>query len=109
MRNFIYACTVFFSLPAICQEPPAIDSLKRLIATGEPDSFKVNLLDDLCWEYLYYDPEKAIPYANEGIRLTKEIGFKNGEGRLLNTLGSVFNNLRNFPKALLNYENALKI
>lgn len=95
--------------PSFSQQPPIIDSLKALIAKAKPDTTKVNLLDDLCWEYLYYDPEKAIPYANEGLLLARSTGFRIGEGRLQNTLGSAFSNLMNFPEALVHLEEALKI
>jgi signal transduction histidine kinase len=109
MRNAAFIFIILIPLYANAQQPRAIDSLKNLIAGAKSDSSKVNLLDDLCWEYLYYDPQKSIPYALEAIALARDVGFVKGEGRLLNTLGAAYSNLGNFDKALANYKMALLI
>src|SRR5689334_18720881 len=101
MRYIICALIyLLFTFPGFSQEPPAVDSIKKRIDTASQDTLKVNLLDDLCWEYLNYDPQKSIPYAQEAIKLAKKIGYEKGEGRLLNTLGVAFANLMDFHQAL---------
>ncbi len=110
MKTFICALVVLlFAFEVFSQQPKAIDSLTRRIANAAADTAKVNLLDDLCWEYLSYDPKKSIPFANEAILLARKIGYKRGEGRLLNTLGTTYTYMRNFPLALTAIQDAIKV
>ncbi len=92
---------------AFAQEPKAIDSLKNLISKAKEDTAKVNLLDDLCWEYLYYDPQKCLPFAEQAIQLAHQLGYEKGEGKLLNTMGVAYANLTMFEKAKERYQKAL--
>ncbi|MCB0489488.1 MAG: HAMP domain-containing sensor histidine kinase [Cyclobacteriaceae bacterium] len=61
-----------------------LDSLESLLQgniTGIP---RVNLLCDLSDKYLAYKPKVALQYANDALKLSKELGYKKGEALALN-------------------------
>lgn len=69
--------------------PVLIDSLQTELAKAKTnDTLSVNLLDELCWNLSRTDLPRARRYAEQGIALAQRIGYRRGEARCHNDLGT---------------------
>ncbi len=57
-----------------------LDSLERLLATKADDTAKANLLGILSHRFATTQAEKSLTYGQEGIQLSRKLGYKKGEG-----------------------------
>ena len=91
----------------IFAQGPAVDSLKKLLASTKQDTVKVSALVKLS----FYDPsfQHGLDYAEEGLALARKIGYENGEGDCLHQIGNQYFVSSNYPTALHFYLEALKI
>lgn len=69
-----------------------IDSLELQLQTTT-DTNKVKVLCDLCWEYRYASPEKALELANQ-------LGFEKGIAQSYNDMGIIYIDKGNYKKAV---------
>ncbi|TSD66061.1 sensor histidine kinase [Inquilinus sp. KBS0705] len=95
------------------QQSPAIDSLKKQIAPAVlyPDTNAVNRLNQLAEAYFESQPDSTVYYANEAIRIAKQIDYKKGMAAayiqlaLVNTFKSQYQaSQSNFNKAAQLYQ-----
>lgn len=84
------------------------DSLKALLKTV-PDTQKVLLMSDLCWEYRLNDRDSALHYGEQALALARKSGFKKGEAQALNDLGIILIDQNRFQTALDYFSQALEI
>jgi len=68
-------------------ETAKIDSLKHLLQSERQDTSKCMLLVDLCWQYIYSKPDTALIIAQNGLVLSKQIGFTKGEVYFMSDIG----------------------
>ncbi|MCH8317951.1 MAG: tetratricopeptide repeat protein [Bacteroidetes bacterium] len=85
-----------------------VDSLETLLKTAT-DTTRINLLNDLAFEYRRSKPEKAKGYAEEALALSKKVGFKKGIARSLKNIGIFYYTQGNYDKAIDHYLRSLKI
>lgn len=76
---------LFFLLFNFClcinaQENQRLDSLLNVLKIQKDDSLKVLTLEELFLEEFYTDPSKAKKYIEQGLELSKQINFADGEG-----------------------------
>lgn len=101
---------------------PYTDSLLINLKTAKEVTNKVDILNDLSWELLKIgDFDEAMQYANDALILVHtnpdnkndkiENGdiLKRGESKAYNNIGIIFWYRGNYPKALENHFNSLKI
>ena len=67
------------------------------------DSLKIKALSDSCWKYRSNDPEKALQFGLEALKLTKETGINKYKSRILSFIGVVYRNIGDLEKALIFY------
>ncbi|MBM4171305.1 MAG: tetratricopeptide repeat protein [Ignavibacteria bacterium] len=84
-----------------------LDSLIKSIST-KPDTTRIRILTDYCWEFRSKDPEKAIKSGYLAFNLAEKINNKSLQAKAINLIGVVYRNLGNFDKALSNYKKALQ-
>jgi signal transduction histidine kinase len=101
---FLLGC---FAVPAYAGNAIA-DSLKGLLRKA-PDTQKVLLMSDLCWEYRLIDRDSALHYGEQALVLARNSAFKNGEAQALNDLGIILIDQNRFQTALDYFSQALKI
>jgi tetratricopeptide (TPR) repeat protein len=105
---------LLFSLLSFTQTPK-IDSLKKALSSlPKPtkklsDSTFIKTLNDLAWEYLFINPDKAITLAQQGLQLSDKIQWKKGKVICLIALGNCNWMKGNYPQALEYYNTGLKI
>ena len=76
----VLICVGFYlsAYAAFCQQN-VIDSLENLLVTTEANVIRVNILCDLADKYLLHEPLKAKFYAEEALKLSKDINYPEGE------------------------------
>jgi signal transduction histidine kinase/Tfp pilus assembly protein PilF len=87
-------------------QTPKADSLKKALTTVGSDTSRVNTLIGLCWELRTTAPETAIQYADEAVKLSRVLKFKNGEAKGLNNIGVVYHLQGEYDKSLKFYNQA---
>lgn len=86
-----------------------IDSLLIVLNTSTADTAKVNLYKKIASHYnvTYLDSAKA--FAEEGVELSRQLKYVNGEWENLNVLGNFFERKTEYETALKTYNEALDI
>ncbi len=83
---FIFCCLLFFSMPHA--HAIEIDSLLLQVGSAKDDSSKVDLLNQLSWNYLVQNhPDKSQPYLEHALALAKRLNYVKGEAVAHNYLG----------------------
>jgi hypothetical protein len=92
-----------------------IDSLTKVLSSlPKPsnklsDSTYIKTIQQLAWEYSYFNPDTAILLAQQGINLSEKINWEKGKAICLNALSSCNYVKGNYPQALAYYNTGLKI
>ncbi len=95
---FGYMLTIIFFAKA--QNPDrVVDSLKQLLQKSKPDSVRFNLLFDIGYTLLAYDPEAALPYGHESMALARKLKFEFGRGEAAYMLFNINLNLGEYNSA----------
>ena len=76
--------------------------------TALRDTTLIQALIDSSYENSYSDPNRAIEFANEALKLSNEIDFKKGTAGAHRELGHAFTTKGKFQKALKHYNEALR-
>jgi tetratricopeptide (TPR) repeat protein len=87
-----------------------MDSLKAALRGAKEDTAKVNtlyLLTEKLWKSGLNDT--ALVTAYEAKVLAEKLGYKKGLAACFHILGIIYSNIRNYPRALENYNASLKI
>jgi signal transduction histidine kinase len=65
---------------------PSVPDLQRQLAAAPPDSSRVLLLNNLCWQLATQNTVQALAYGQQGLWLARQLPFRLGEVYLLNSL-----------------------
>ncbi|GIV31508.1 MAG: hypothetical protein KatS3mg029_0859 [Saprospiraceae bacterium] len=87
----------------------AADSLAKLLRQTPPDTNRVNLLNDLAWEYKFENPSRARSLLDSAIQLARALRFPKGEATALNFRGVVEDIHGNSDQAIEYFQQALAI
>jgi two-component system, sensor histidine kinase and response regulator len=88
---------------------PIIDSLLALLPKVAPDTNKVFIYKELCWQYRNQDMASSIGYGQKGIDLAKKLKFKKGEAEISRFMGLAYRHYFFFEESLDWYYKALKL
>lgn len=106
----IFAISIY-STKAELDSQAIVDSLIIELDQTEEDSNRVNVYNEISYNYRYLNPDKGLNYGFKGLKLSKEIDWEIGEAKCLFTIGvcyfkkSNFVNAENyFLKSLIIYE-----
>lgn len=104
----IAACWVLPGV-GISQNAGIADSLEQLLKTQKADTNRVNLLNNLAWEYKFDQPDKARELLDSSIQLAKKLRFQKGQATALNFKGVVEDIHGNSDQALDYFQQALQL
>lgn len=76
-----------------------IDSLAKALTTAKDDTDKVKLLMELGNNVGYYDANKALEYAKQGLALSKKINYPTGMARTTYLLGNTYLDLSDYNQS----------
>ncbi|RZK63297.1 MAG: hypothetical protein EOO59_00100 [Hymenobacter sp.] len=71
---------------AVAAGPPSVPALQRQLATLPPDTTRVLVLNNLCWQLGTQNTVQALAYGQQGRQLAQQLGFRLGEVYTLNSL-----------------------
>ncbi|HLY69475.1 MAG TPA: tetratricopeptide repeat protein, partial [Puia sp.] len=86
-----------------------VDSLNRVLATEKEDTSRVLLMSRIGILYTNSKPDTALIIGEHALELSRKIKFKRGEAICLRRIGTVFLATGNYPHALENYLQSLKL
>jgi len=99
---------LFYPAVYFSQSNHKTDSLENELKKSV-DTSKVNVLNALVLAYRKNDPEQALKYSDQALRLSEKIDFKKGIGNTYLMIGAVYFDLGNYQKALEYYSKSLTI
>jgi signal transduction histidine kinase len=95
-------------LPVLVYTQDQSDSLLLQLESVSGEE-RIEILKDLCWQYRYSHPEKALRYGLEALGLVNELESYELEARIHNYLGIVQRNVGNHAMALEYFLNARRM
>lgn len=101
---------LIFLFQGIYAQKHITDSLERIILRKVYDTFTVNALNELAWEYRKTNPKKALKYAFDAHQLSNTLLYSKGIVTSLNRTGTVYiyqkryNQAENIYLKILNLE-----
>lgn len=82
------------------------DSLLQVYNSGE---LSPKLLNDLCWSYVFSNPDSALLFGRKALALSRKVGHKGNEATAFNRMGVAFD-VKHLPdSALLFYHQAVSL
>ncbi|MCK9204738.1 MAG: sensor histidine kinase [Bacteroidales bacterium] len=85
---------------------PVRDSLLNLLNTSKGEK-KVDVLNDICWSYVFTDTRKARDYGNAALSMAITINYTRGKSIANNRIGVTYDILSKYDSALIYYHKAL--
>jgi tetratricopeptide (TPR) repeat protein len=108
--SILLAIVILSRVAVFAQLSNGADSLlNKLKNYPQDDSLRVNLLNQLAYEFYLSSPEQSLDYAYEAIALSKQLNYPRGEAQGLRQVGLVAWAQSNYSSALKNFVNGLKI
>lgn len=102
---------ILFLIPefGFSQKNKKTDSLLQVYSSQPEDTLKVSIIASLYNLYLYQDHKLAKQYADEELKLSKKLNYKDGIGTSLYHLGVYYNNLDKIDSAKYYYSASLNV
>src|SRR5919199_6869299 len=85
------------------------DSLQGRLTQSLPDTIRVRVLDQLSRALMYSKPLPAMQYAQQGLKLARQVGDQRGEARTLNRIGTIFRLTGNYDRSLEAHLNSVGV
>ena len=79
-----------FPLNSLSAQHSVVDSLVLVLSEQSEDSTKVNLYNQLSWEFHRTDIERSLEYGHAALQLGERLAYQKGIGRALNLLAIVY-------------------
>lgn len=109
MKKILLPLLLIFCATSSNSQTNVKDSLNQLLQKEKEDTSRVLLLSDISFEYLDSNPDTAMALALEALSLARQIGFAKGESVGINRVGTAYDVLANYPKAMDFFLQALKV
>ncbi len=90
-------------------ERAEIDSEINALSKEVNDSYKVRLNTQISADISHLDPDEALKYAKAGLEIAEHIKWQKGMAIAYHCFGLAYNRKSDYPKAVENYMEALKI
>ncbi len=97
-----------FYTTLIFSQNQKIDSLQNLLTNHTEDTNKINILNDLSWEFRNINPDTSIIIANEAIKLSEKLNFRKGIAINQANIGAILKDQSDYYSALKYYKKSLK-
>lgn len=106
-KIFLFISIILFSWSLFAQKPNKIaDSLQLLLPAITEDTTRINLLNDIGYEYITDASDKAATFAHDALKLAEIIGYDYGIMSSCNNLGLAAYYQNNYDEALIYYNRA---
>lgn len=110
MSKIRFAVIVFFLMSSFSiAQNRTIDSLKNNLILTKENTLKVDILNDLSWEYSDSDPERSMEYATQAQSLAEKLNYKKGLSSAYSNEASFYRDKSNYPEAMKRYLKCLQL
>ncbi len=110
MSQKYFFTIVFFLLNTfLFAQNQAIDSMYNNASNEKNDSLKVKKLNDVVWELMFNDKNRAIKIANEALVIAEKTNNQNSLSDSYNTLGVYYMIISDYTTSIKFHEKALAI
>ncbi len=104
-KKFLVIPLFLFLTAGAFSQKSKVDSLGKLLEEETTDTGRVNLMWQKAKFMNIYNPDSALPIAQEALYLAQSINYEEGESRSLGILANSFMIIGNYPRALqLNFQ-----
>ena len=110
IKSFIvFSISLLISVSAVrAQGGKNVDSLKKSLSSVN-DTLKIRNMLELMKHYSVEDSGKAFQYGRQALKLSTDLGYKNGVAKSLNDIGKIKNMNGNVKDALEYYKKSLAV
>jgi adenylate cyclase len=108
MRKAFLFTLIFYTSGLIYAQNQQIDSLRNLLIKSNEDSLKVNSQIALANKFLGINPDSTIFYSLKAKQLAEQLGYKNGLGYALKSIGMGYYFKGNYVEVLRYWQQSLK-
>ncbi|MCK5823012.1 MAG: tetratricopeptide repeat protein [Bacteroidales bacterium] len=108
-RLLFFIFLIFVSINIFASENSEIDSLINILKISNEDTNKVFLYNQISKKYVATNPDKALIYANKGLKLSKILNFEKGIAFSHTNIGIGYHYQGSLDNALIEYTKALSI
>ncbi|MCE9539567.1 MAG: tetratricopeptide repeat protein [Bacteroidetes bacterium] len=109
IKHLFFALTLSFCHFSSYGQQTKIDSLKNVLKTTKEDTTRINILNDLAFEFENNNSDTAIVLSTQALLIAQKKKWQKGEGISFHRLGALNYHKANYPLALDYYFKALKI
>lgn len=113
MKNKIFYWGILLLLmtthQALLAQSKRMDSLQKLVKQLPDSKQKVEAINELAFEHIFYSYDTSMKYANEAESLAEKIGYNVGKALSLNISGIVYRIQGNYSRALDSHFKSLRI
>lgn len=107
--NPITVLFIFFTNWLCALDTSRLDSLSKALKKTESDTVKINLLNEIAWEYQRYDILKAKRFSQLAMQLSEKKGYMHGKANALSNMGCILADEGFYDEAVQNYLAAINI
>ena len=107
MQKWHFLLPAIFLLHVANAQNSNTDSLLAVLKTAKPDSNKVNLLRNIGVSLAHKDPQKAIEYWKEGVKLSRQLGYDMGLARSYINIGTGYTFMAKYDTAAIYTDSAI--
>lgn len=86
-----------------------IDSIQKALQADQSGITRVDLLNDLAWEYLEVDPAQGLQYAHKALKLSKEIRYYDGTAYALGNVAVLYEVMGEYANSMEYYIESLNL
>ena len=106
----LVAATCLLAFPrAHGQYASILDSLQHILPSVQPDTQRIDILNEIAWELTDDNPEQARQYLDSTFRYSRRVGFLRGQGNSLNYLGVLESKVGAIDSAIYYFQAAIPI
>ena len=108
--DLLFILSNFLALFCFAQQSDVIRSLEAKLKTqNKDDTNRVLVLDNLAWEYSYFDFNRSNDYCRKELALSKQIKYSDGQAMAFSIMGNNYRALNQFDLAHYYLNQALAI
>lgn len=109
MKNSLFLLLVLLAPACVFSQGNELDSLKKALLLEKTDTGKILTLCYISNTYQNFNPDSALIVAQQAHFMASKAKYLRGESRAFYEMASAYNSMGNYPKALENYLQQLKI
>lgn len=91
------------------QTQDRLEDLLKKLEKADEDTAKVNLLNELAFEYAAYSQEEALKYTDQAIKLAKKLKYQQGLANTYHITGNIYFYVGNYEEAYNSYIKSIEI